>query len=87
MHNIDLSPGRDRTVEQLEELYNAVVRGKPLFHDGKLGMSTLEVCLAIIQSARERREILLTHQVAVPSEYAGDLKVPYLETRQSAGVF
>jgi hypothetical protein len=25
-------------------------------------MATLEVCLAIMQSARERREILLSHQ-------------------------
>jgi hypothetical protein len=29
-------------------------------------MATLEVCLAIMQSARERREIILTHQCPVP---------------------
>jgi hypothetical protein len=31
-------------------------------------MATLEVCLAIMQSARERREILLSHQVPAPEE-------------------
>ena len=30
-------------------------------------MATLEVCLAMLQSAREQREIVLAHQVGVPS--------------------
>jgi phthalate 4,5-cis-dihydrodiol dehydrogenase len=47
---------------ELQELYDAVAEDRPVFHDGKWGMATLEVCLAIMQSARERREILLTHQ-------------------------
>jgi hypothetical protein len=29
-------------------------------------MATLEVCLAIMQSAKERREIMLSHQVPAP---------------------
>ncbi len=29
--------------------------------------ATLEVCLAILRSAEERREIPMTHQVAVPN--------------------
>lgn len=86
LHDIALPPGRDRCAEQLEELYDVVVQSKPLFHDATWGLANLEVCLAIIQSARERREILLTHQVAVPPEYAVDLNVPYLKTRQTAGV-
>jgi phthalate 4,5-cis-dihydrodiol dehydrogenase len=85
LHDISISPGRDRTVEQLKELYDVVVRGKPLFHDGVWGMANLEVCLATMQSARERREILLMHQAAVRPEYAGDLEVPYLGGRQAAG--
>lgn len=51
---------------ELEELYNAVVLEKPIRHTGPWGMATLEVSLAIMQSARERREIFLSHQVPVP---------------------
>ena len=55
---------RGRAAELLD-LYNGVVHHKPLFHDGKWGRATLEVCLAIIESAKERREIAMKHQVAV----------------------
>jgi phthalate 4,5-cis-dihydrodiol dehydrogenase len=48
---------------ELEELYSSVVLGRPVRHTGVWGMATLEVCLAIIASARERREIFLSHQV------------------------
>jgi phthalate 4,5-cis-dihydrodiol dehydrogenase len=48
---------------ELEELYGAVVLDQPVHHTGAWGMATLEVCLAIIDSARERREVFLTHQV------------------------
>jgi phthalate 4,5-cis-dihydrodiol dehydrogenase len=47
---------------ELQELYEAVIEDRPVFHDGRWGMATLEVCLAIMQSARERREIILAHQ-------------------------
>jgi phthalate 4,5-cis-dihydrodiol dehydrogenase len=47
---------------ELNELYEAVTEDRPVYHDGRWGMATLEVCLAIMQSARERREIRLTHQ-------------------------
>src|ERR1044072_6695198 len=53
---------------ELEELYNAVVLDKPIRHTGPWGMATLEVCLALMQSARERREIMLAHQVPAPDE-------------------
>jgi phthalate 4,5-cis-dihydrodiol dehydrogenase len=39
-----------------------VINDRPLYHDGRWGLATLEVCLAIMESARERKEILLTHQ-------------------------
>jgi len=64
---------------ELEELYNAVVGGEPVWHDGRWGMATLEVCLAIMQSARERREIVLNHQVPVPSGYDADMPAPTVE--------
>jgi phthalate 4,5-cis-dihydrodiol dehydrogenase len=51
---------------ELIELYNAVVLNQPIRHTGPWGMATLEVCLAIMQSAKERREILLSHQVPAP---------------------
>jgi phthalate 4,5-cis-dihydrodiol dehydrogenase len=60
---------------ELEELYASVVHGEPLWHDGRWGMATLEVCLALMQSGRERREIMLKHQVAVPAAYDAAMKV------------
>jgi phthalate 4,5-cis-dihydrodiol dehydrogenase len=53
---------------ELIELYDAVVLGKSIRHTGPWGMATLEVCLALMQSAKERREILLSHQVPAPEE-------------------
>jgi hypothetical protein len=38
-------------------------------------MATLEVCLAIMESARQRKEILLQHQVPVPAGYDADLSI------------
>jgi len=76
---IDVLAGRQMGVAQrraeLEELYDAVVLGKPLWHDGRWGMATLEVCLAMMESARQRKEIMLQHQVPVPDGYDADLKV------------
>jgi phthalate 4,5-cis-dihydrodiol dehydrogenase len=57
------SRGREAEVE---ELYNAVVHSRPVFHDGRWGAATLEVCLAMIESAEKRREVLLSHQVPSP---------------------
>jgi phthalate 4,5-cis-dihydrodiol dehydrogenase len=60
------------------EIYEAVVNNRPLFHDGRWGMATLEVCLAMMQSAKERKEIMLTHQRPVTPEYDAHLpQVPY----------
>jgi phthalate 4,5-cis-dihydrodiol dehydrogenase len=53
--------------EVVDELYDAIVHGSAPLHSGKWAMASLEVCLAILQSAREQREITLAHQVAVPS--------------------
>ena len=54
-------------VEVVDEFYDAIVHGRAPLHNGKWAMATLEVCLAMRQSAREQREITLAHQVAVPS--------------------
>ena len=41
----------------------AVVHDRPPTHDGRWGRATMEVCLGLLQSARERREVFLSHQV------------------------
>ncbi|MDE2836029.1 MAG: Gfo/Idh/MocA family oxidoreductase [Chloroflexota bacterium] len=64
---INVRKGGDPTIE---EAYNGIVRGTPIFHDGRWGMATLEVQLALMQSARERREVLMEHQVPVPADIA-----------------
>jgi phthalate 4,5-cis-dihydrodiol dehydrogenase len=73
---IDILAGRQMGVGQrraeLEELYDAIVLNRPLWHDGRWGMATLEVCLAIMDSARQRKEIMLQHQVPVPNGYDED---------------
>ena len=43
---------------ELMELYNAVVLDKPIRHTGPWGMATLEVCLAIIESAQAKKRNL-----------------------------
>ena len=59
-------PHRGRAPELLE-LYDAVTQDRPTLLDARWGMATTEVCLAILQSSRERREIRLVHQVKAPA--------------------
>jgi len=42
----------------IDELTAAVFDGVPPRHDGASGMSTMDVCFAMLQSAREKREIV-----------------------------
>lgn len=51
--------------EVIDELYDAVVSGRPPLHGGEWALATIEVCLAMLQSSREGREILLAHQVGI----------------------
>jgi phthalate 4,5-cis-dihydrodiol dehydrogenase len=51
-------PGVPR-VEVIDELYAALVEGRPPLHDGEWAMATLQVCLAILESARDGKEVLL----------------------------
>ena len=53
--------------EVIDELYDAVALNRPPLHDGRWAMATLEVCLALLTSARERCEITLQCQVAARS--------------------
>jgi phthalate 4,5-cis-dihydrodiol dehydrogenase len=52
----------DERMAELDEMYEAIQQNRPVRHDGRWGMATLEVVLAIMQSARERREITMQHQ-------------------------
>jgi phthalate 4,5-cis-dihydrodiol dehydrogenase len=52
--------------EVIDELYNAVVLGKRPLHNGEWSLATMEVCVAILQSAKESREIALRHQIPAP---------------------
>jgi phthalate 4,5-cis-dihydrodiol dehydrogenase len=56
--------------EVIDELYEAVVDGKPPLHDGAWAMATLEACRAILQSSREGREVMLTRQVTLTHQVA-----------------
>lgn len=48
---------------ELLELYDSVRSDRPSFPDARWGMASLELCLAILESSREGREIPLEHQV------------------------
>ena len=41
----------------------ALAASRPVFPDGKWGRATLEVCLGILDSSRQQREISLSRQV------------------------
>ena len=49
--------------EVVDELYDAVVLGRPPLHSGEWGLATTEICLAILASAETGREIELHYQV------------------------
>jgi phthalate 4,5-cis-dihydrodiol dehydrogenase len=82
LQDIELAPEREAGIggrrAELDELYGALALGKPIFHDGRWGMATLEVCLALMQSAKERKEIMLTRQQPVAPDYDADLEIPGL---------
>ena len=61
IREIALPPGRTFPNKDgvIDELYDAVVHGKPPLHDGAWGTATVEAALALMRSARERREIVL----------------------------
>jgi len=57
--------GRGTGMLEMKELYECLNDGTPIRHDGRWSLATLEVGTAIMQSGRERREIMLHHQRAV----------------------
>jgi len=59
---VALPAGKRGREAEVDELYQAIVENRPVFHDGRWGEATLEVCLAMIESTKARREIFLKHQ-------------------------
>ena len=76
-HEIDLKPpggwAMNRRAE-MQELYDAVVNGAPVYHTPEWGMATLEATLAIIESSKTGKLVELKHQVPVHPRY-GDAKI------------
>jgi phthalate 4,5-cis-dihydrodiol dehydrogenase len=52
----------------IDELYSAIFKQRPLVHHGRWGKASLEVCLAILESARSGQQVALQHQVVVVDE-------------------
>jgi phthalate 4,5-cis-dihydrodiol dehydrogenase len=73
---IDRGTGIPGRREVLDDMRAALHCGIPPIQDGRWGKATLEVALAIQQSAREAREIDLKHQVA-PRLIPGDKRRKY----------
>jgi phthalate 4,5-cis-dihydrodiol dehydrogenase len=59
---VDLPLGAATRHGVIDELWAAVREGVPPIHDGAWGAENLAVCLAILRSAHERREIELEHR-------------------------
>jgi len=49
--------------EVMDELCDAFFHDKPPLHSGEWGLATLEICLAILESAKAEKTIALAHQV------------------------
>jgi phthalate 4,5-cis-dihydrodiol dehydrogenase len=62
---IPVTGGRGVGTLEMQDLYDCLYEDRPIAHDGRWGMATLEVGSAIVESARERREIMLTRQCGV----------------------
>lgn len=63
---IPVEGGRGVGQIEIKEMYEAIYAGKSFIHDGRWATATLEVGNAMVESARERREIMLTHQCGLP---------------------
>jgi phthalate 4,5-cis-dihydrodiol dehydrogenase len=60
-----LAPPSVPRASVIDELHDVVHGRRPPLHDGRWALATMEVCLAILQSARLGRDVRLARQVAV----------------------
>jgi phthalate 4,5-cis-dihydrodiol dehydrogenase len=64
-HDEPISSAGGMRLNEVTDLRNAISGEAVPLHDGRWGMATIEVLLAIIQSAAEHREVVLHRQVPV----------------------
>lgn len=57
-----LPPPAVPRAEVVEELAAAIIGDRRPLHSGEWGMATLEICIALLDSMREQREVFLSHQ-------------------------
>jgi len=62
-----LPPPAVPRAEVVDELYAAAMHGQAPLHSGAWGLATTEVCLAILRSAQEGRELTLAEQSGLPA--------------------
>jgi phthalate 4,5-cis-dihydrodiol dehydrogenase len=62
---IQFGRSRGGRAAELSDLYEGVVHGRRLFHDGRWGRATLEVCLGILESARTHRDVEMHLQISL----------------------
>jgi phthalate 4,5-cis-dihydrodiol dehydrogenase len=60
-------PQTPNRAAELLDLYEALKNNRPTLLDARWGMSTAEICMGILQSSRERRDVRLTHQTPAPA--------------------
>ncbi len=63
-----LPPPEVPRAEVFDELYEAIVLDRPPVHSGEWALATTEVCLALLRSSREQKEIPVEHQVGLPGQ-------------------
>lgn len=68
---IPVTGGRGTGMLEMSEMYACLTAGTPIVHDGRWALGTLEVGMAILESSRDRREILLEHQTPIAHAPAG----------------
>jgi phthalate 4,5-cis-dihydrodiol dehydrogenase len=61
-HDVPVEGVHDERMAELDEMYDAIAENRPVHHDGRWGMATLEIILAMMESSSEGREIKLSHQ-------------------------
>jgi phthalate 4,5-cis-dihydrodiol dehydrogenase len=67
VRHVPVEPAGGARAGVFDELHAAVLLGQPTIHSGRWGMANLELCLAILESARTQQEVRLHCQVPLPS--------------------
>jgi phthalate 4,5-cis-dihydrodiol dehydrogenase len=70
----ELVPVAAQPGAEMREMVAALSEGRPSFPDHNWGRATLECCIGIIESSRQRREISLEYQSASPVKMPEPLK-------------